>query len=424
MNEVEEKTNKKTRSGKSRKSRMSRGAFLKGAGATLVLVAGGGVYRAFDQGVLSTGQGPAYEPWESWRQVSSEEGSLALVSSAILASNPHNSQPWLFQVEEDRIDLFANREHNIGAIDPFLREMYIGLGCALENLVLAAGAKGYDYRLTLMPNGSDPTHAARIELSSGESSSETTTSELYEAIPDRHTNRAAYDTERPVRADILDALENLSREDPEISEVEILWFTDEQEHQRVGDLTVRATEAITADGEQSHDSHEWFRHDWDELQRERYRDGTTIDAGGNPALTRAAAKMLPPLSAEQSNGYWLDGTKTQVQSAAAFGVLTVGDGQSNAQRMQAGRLWQRIHLWAVTQGLAMQPLNQIHERVDREAQLGTQTTFTDALTDLVGDPELQGIFTFRTGYPTVEAPSSPRRAVEEVVLRPDNVSSA
>jgi hypothetical protein len=30
--------------------------------------------------------------------------------------------------------------------------MYIGLGCALENLLLAAKANGYDYRLRLMPD--------------------------------------------------------------------------------------------------------------------------------------------------------------------------------------------------------------------------------------------------------------------------------
>jgi hypothetical protein len=32
---------------------------------TLVLVVGGGVWRAADQGVFSTGEGPAYEPWDA-----------------------------------------------------------------------------------------------------------------------------------------------------------------------------------------------------------------------------------------------------------------------------------------------------------------------------------------------------------------------
>ena len=33
----------------------------------LVAVAGGGVYRAVDQGVFASGQGIAYEPWKNWR---------------------------------------------------------------------------------------------------------------------------------------------------------------------------------------------------------------------------------------------------------------------------------------------------------------------------------------------------------------------
>ena len=39
--------------------RISRRTFLKGAGAVLVVAAGGLVWRAADQGVFSTGKGPA-----------------------------------------------------------------------------------------------------------------------------------------------------------------------------------------------------------------------------------------------------------------------------------------------------------------------------------------------------------------------------
>src|SRR5579864_8365958 len=104
-------------------------------GGTLVLVVGGGVWRAADQGVFSTGEGPAYEPWDDWRTAT--RGPVNLVRAAILAANPHNSQPWLFHVTQTQIDLYADFQRNIGAIDPFLREMHIGLGCALENLLLA-----------------------------------------------------------------------------------------------------------------------------------------------------------------------------------------------------------------------------------------------------------------------------------------------
>ena len=146
--------------------KISRRKFLKlvGSGIAVVIV-GGTVWRAFSNGVFSIGQGPAYEPWRDWKAESQEgAGPLSLVASAILAANPHNTQPWLFVVNSNRIELFAAINRNIGAIDPYLREMYEGLGCALENLVLAAEAKGYTYNLKLMPNPNSKTHVASIIL--------------------------------------------------------------------------------------------------------------------------------------------------------------------------------------------------------------------------------------------------------------------
>jgi hypothetical protein len=51
---------------------MSRGRFLRRAGLGIgtIAVAGAGAlgYRAYDQGVLEVGGGPAYEPWSSWQE--------------------------------------------------------------------------------------------------------------------------------------------------------------------------------------------------------------------------------------------------------------------------------------------------------------------------------------------------------------------
>ena len=131
---------------------MQRRSFLKGAGVVTVVVAGGGVWRAYDQGVFSVGQGPAYEPWKDWRKNSTNgDGALALVRAAILAASPHNTQPWLFKVTNSSIELYIDTKRNVGALDPYLREEHIGMGCALENLMLAAAANGYQATVTLLP---------------------------------------------------------------------------------------------------------------------------------------------------------------------------------------------------------------------------------------------------------------------------------
>jgi hypothetical protein len=69
---------------------MQRRSFLKGAGVVTVAVVGGGVWRAYDEGVLSVGEGPAYETLKEWRK-DSNDGALALARAAILAASPHNT---------------------------------------------------------------------------------------------------------------------------------------------------------------------------------------------------------------------------------------------------------------------------------------------------------------------------------------------
>lgn len=395
-------------------NRVSRRTFLKGAGgATLVLVTGGGVWRAREQGVFSIGEGPAYQPWENWHRA---EGVLALVSAAILAANAHNTQPWLFRVGESCIDLFADTSRHIGAVDPFLREMYISLGCALENLLLAARVNGYAYRLTLMPDRANPAHAATVDLAPGSQSDDERpggeASPLYEAIPNRHTNRHAYDTSRALPLGVLDALEALG--DGE-SRVKVFWFATEAQRYKVADLLVAAAKAINADNEQSRDNLlAWLRIDQDAIRR--HRDGLTLNTMGISTVAVVAAKMLPKPSLRSAEEAWLEGETRQTQTAGAFGILAIRDYQDDAQRMRLGKLWQRMHLWMIKEGLAAQPMNQLHERADREEQLGIEPRFGDALQDLIGDTSWRAAFTFRLGYPTEQAPASPRRMYKAVLV--------
>src|SRR5712692_1833052 len=101
---------------------VSRRRLFQAAGGICVLVVGGTLYRANDQGVFSTGQGPAYDVW---REFSAQDGAaqLRLVRAAVLATNAHNTQPWLFRLGPSQIDLYAVPSRNIGSIDPLRREM-------------------------------------------------------------------------------------------------------------------------------------------------------------------------------------------------------------------------------------------------------------------------------------------------------------
>ena len=391
--------------------RPSRRQFLKaaGLGGAAIGLSGLGIasWRASAQGVFAAGSGPAYAAWAEWDQGS---GPMTLVRAAVLSANPHNSQPWRFRISSSAIDMFVDPSRNMGNMDPYRREQHIGLGCSLENLLIAAQAKGYDPLMTVLPDAADPTLVAHVDLNPGTVSNLA----LYRAIPKRHTHRAPFDTTRNLPQSTLSALD---QEVADIQGAEIVWITGDAARRQVGQLIVEAAQAIAADHDQSVDSFRWWRDSWSAIQT--YKDGMTIDAAGLSPLITALGKILPPQSREQNDQAWIQQTRdNNVKTAAAFGIVVVRDATDNAQRIAGGRLYQRLHLAAVNRGLAMQPLNQITERIDREKLLGLNPRFTQAAADLMPESGWQPLMSFRAGYPTVNPSPSPRRRAEAVVIQP------
>jgi hypothetical protein len=391
---------------------MQRRAWLTGTGTLIVVATAGGVWRAHRQGVFEAGEGPAYEPWKDWRS-DTREGPLALVRAALLASNPHNTQPWLFKITPPKIELYADTARNLGSFDPYLREMHIGLGCAVENMMLAAAANGYRARAVVVPGSlaaaatGTPVLVAYIDLAPGRSEANS----LYEAIAWRHTDRGPYRADAPLAPEVAASLARMADGDDELK---LHLYTSVADKAKLGRAIVQATQTIIADATMVHDSEKWFRHRWDDVQR--LRDGITLDAAGLPAAMTVLAKLMPPPSAQTNHGFWLDATRdVHVQTAQLFGLIAVRDRYDRAQAMRAGRLWQRLHLWAATQGISMQPLNQPVEVIDRERQLGKPATAELTLAQLTGDASWKPTFVFRAGYPTRKAPSSPRRPVHQVL---------
>jgi hypothetical protein len=187
--------------------KMNRRIFLKTSGAILVAVAGGVVYRAVSQGVFASGQGIAYEPWKNWRDGATS--SERIVRAGILAANPHNSQPWHFRISELAVDLYADYSRQIGVIDPLRREMHIGLGCAVENMILAAQAEGFDAEVGFLPDSKYLDHVAHLAFTPAQARG----SDLFPVIPSRHTNRGPYNLSKSVGSNVLDSLAALSDHD-------------------------------------------------------------------------------------------------------------------------------------------------------------------------------------------------------------------
>ena len=387
---------------------------MKGAGVVSVVAAGGLAWRAWDQGLFAAGTGPAYEPWADWRS-DMTPGPLGLVRAGILAASPHNTQPWLFRATATRVELHADVARHLGAFDPYLREMHIGLGCAVENMTRAARVLGYDVTVTVPPGALAvpavpyrPALVATLDLAPARPRPDA----LADAIPRRRTDRGAYAAGQSVPAPMLEAMWAAFRDE---AHLRLFLFSAPGERKQFGDVVIGATEAIVADPAMVEASHGWFRHRWPDVQRRR--DGLTLDASGLGPLLTAMGKLLPPVSAGAGHRYWLDATRdVQVPSSALFGLIAVRDLDDRPQALRAGQLWQHLHLTATTRGVAMQPINQPVEIVDRERQQGKPPRAAEALAALTGDATWKPTFAFRAGLPTGRPPASPRRPLDAVVL--------
>jgi hypothetical protein len=174
-------------------------------GSALTLVLAGRRLRTANAEGQILPEGDAYAPWGLWNDPSLRGAPLALVAAAVLAANPHDTQPWLFRISDDAIEVFADLSRNLGAMDAFVREMHSGLGCAIENMLVAAGPNGYDAEVAAVEGSlanfterRSPVAAASVRLKKRAPSAP---DGLYNAIALRHTNRYAYERSKAIPAD-------------------------------------------------------------------------------------------------------------------------------------------------------------------------------------------------------------------------------
>jgi len=375
-----------------------------GVGAAVVAGAAGVGIRGGLNGGFVPGTGDPYELWDAWNRLT---GTDRVVAAGVLACNPHNTQPWVIGTADNQITIASDPSRRMSVNDAMAREHFAGVGCAIENMVIAARAAGIQVDVALFPDGTASDLVARLTLQPG--AGPTLDAGLDAAIPRRHTNRGAYRPD-PVTTAVLDGLAGAQP----IDGASVSWITDATAKAGLGALYLEATQAIVADPQQSEEAFAWFRNDRADI--ERYRDGLTLDCQGLDGLTLFLAKVLPAQSRTEGDQFWVKSTReVHTATAAAYGVVTVDDVASRASQVAGGRLLARLHLGATAAGLGFHHMNQITERIDRAAALGVRDEFAGRWSSIIGVPAAKGLLSFRVGHPEREALPSPRRELADIV---------
>jgi len=158
----------------------SRRQFLKILGGGTIVAAG-----ASAGFVATRTPHAALAPWEVANYTDPRKQALAF---AVLSPNPHNIQPWLIElVGEDSFFIHRDETRELPATDPFHRQLYIGLGCFVENMRLAASAAGWDAQITPFPSGDDGP-VAFVKFVEGAAKDP-----LADQIANRHSDKGPYE---------------------------------------------------------------------------------------------------------------------------------------------------------------------------------------------------------------------------------------
>ena len=337
-----------------------------------------------------------YLPWQVSVSDFPKDGDLRdqfifLLSFAILAPSGHNSQPWAFKIENNSVLIFAESSRHLVKSDTNGRQLYISLGCAIENIVIAADYYGFSTAVTLLPDSKNQDLAARVTFSRA---SEKTSDKdhLIFSIPERFNNRSMYEN-RVQPKEVLNTISQL-----QTTNLSINFFISEQKN-IAADVAIEA--GITA----------MDNKDFREELSGYVKNNFTSSKVGMPAFGMGIPTLVSLLVPTMIKRFNINRMKNKQDKALLkkftpiIGVIST-EGDVKPDWLNAGRIYERIALMAVSNGFCTAVWASPIQIADyyRKLQSILRTNFR---------PQ---VF-FRMGYSGKNIPHSPRLSVEEVLIR-------
>lgn len=307
-----------------------------------------------------------------------EEQATFLLRYAVLAPSSHNAQPWTFDVHDDEIRIGADESRWLDAADPDRRELYLSVGCAVENCCIAAEQFGFDPVVEYHdPDSAD--HVVTVRLREGDPTTPRP-SALFDALTTRRTSHAVFDG-RPLDADVRERLAAVDGEEG----VTLHLVDDAETRAAIGRVQATADRRLMDDPDYRRELGHWIGlgalgSSW-LAARIGQAVVTHLDLGD-----REAAKH-----------------STLIQSAPVVAVLTT-DTDDPVTQVRTGRVFERLALLASAAGVAVHPMSQALERPETRQELA-------AILDTTESPQ----HLFRLGYVDEPTEHTPRWPVEAFI---------
>lgn len=181
-----------------------------------------------------------YRAWDvninDFKKITSAEDRIKfLINFAVLAPSSHNSQPWAFITGKDFIKVLVEEERRLPVGDSNDRQLFISLGCAIENIIVAADYYGYSAKIDFdCENNCVANIRFALKNTTGYSD------HLIFSIPERLVNRGQYQA-KEIKPEILDLMKSQAGQDLKINVI-----TENILKNKLADVALAATSASMA----------------------------------------------------------------------------------------------------------------------------------------------------------------------------------
>ena len=356
---------------------------------------------------MSNKYDPKTTPWEVNEEEFPAKGETEdklkfLLRYAILAPSSHNSQPWKFSIRGNEIQVFADKTRWLKIADSDQRELNISVGCALENLIIAAEHFGYAHQENFFPEGEDNL-VAIVKLTPQGKIEKPRDPVLFEQIPGRCTNHNVYETRKIPKTEMA-CLHACIHEEGlwmfSTNEGPYILYTEEELRRRVDELITRADAMQLTDRAYKEELGFWIGQ----------------GAFGTPWLM-AKVGQLAVTYLNISKGQSKKDSEMILSAPALVALASAIDDRKS--QLMTGQIYSRIALTASHLGIAVHPMSQILEVPEIKAELRELLEVPEVKAEVAKLTPGENVFpqhTFRLGYAEPGKEHTPRRPLEEVLL--------
>ena len=309
-----------------------------------------------------------------------------VVEQATRAPSVHNTQPWHWCVDGDRVSLFADLSRQLRYADPDARDLVISCGAALHHLRVAAAAAGWRARVRRLPNPANHAQLATVSFSPEPPTPKDVAA--LDALRNRRTDRRR-PTSWPVARELLDGL--LAQGPP--AGVTIVGVVSHQARVELLQILAEAELAQRSDP----------RH-VDEVVRWTGR----VDDDGIPASSLLVRDAGPGTTPSRFPSGTLADRAPESEPAEPALLVVCTSSDDTMSRLRAGEALSAVLLKGAADGLVTVPLSQAVE-VDT-----TRRLLRDELLDNAACPQVL-VSVGRPAATTLAVPPTPRRPVGEVL---------